>query len=225
MPKKKTNRKKGKKNLIRFLKNKQDRQLFWVLIIIVVVIASFLATYFYIQSLKKFEFAGIIWVKEDHNGLIIYHSRFPIIHNGILRSYYNLYARNDPRENNISVNAFYEFYPEVIISNTPEAAECSGAARITGDLSMFLNAIPPILKVSGAVSDKEKADELNLAFANCSSAVNKTVILIQKSETPSIERGLVNRNCYMINIGNCENTAAVERFIIGFIAQLKNKEI
>lgn len=206
---------------------KENRQLIWFFIIISIVFVVFIGIYFYIQSLKTFEFAGVKFDKIKEGQLMIYHARFPVFYNAN-NVFYNLYLRNDPRKNNASIdeNMNLKFYPEVIISHSFEAANCGGDGAIAaGNLAMFLKQAGGRDNITGALSDKSPAEELNLSFANCSNAKNRTVILIQKSDKLSIEQNEEYKNCYIINAGNCENIKAVERFILAIIAKANNVEI
>lgn len=214
----------------RSLKSKENRQLFWFFAVVILVFASFLGTYFYFQSLKTFNFVGVDWVIEDYKDLRLYHARFPIVYKDKMVAYYNLYLRNDPRKNNLSVidGMKIRFWPEIIISNSPDAADCSGAGRITGDLGMFVSAFPWVTNVTGAVNNLSVAEENNLSFADCFSGVqdyNKTIIMIKKVD----EEGKIpapkilkeeNANCYVIYVGECENVLAVERFMIEVLGHI-----
>ena len=53
---------------------------------------------------------------------------------------------------------------------------------------------------------------------------DETVIVVQTSEAASIVQGS-NANCIVLNVGECENLATIERFILGVIAQLNGVEI
>ncbi len=199
--------------------DQESTQLAWIIGFIVLIAAAFLIGYFYFQSLKTFDFAGVKWDKEKYGQLELYHSIFPISYQGVFKHNYNIYLRNDPRENAVSINLDkIDFYPEIIISNSIPATQCKDAARVVADLSMFTSALPFVKNISGALADKQIAEELNTTFADCSSAVNKTVILIQTSDSPLIER---QGDCYTLNIGNnCQNALVVEKFEIQMIKQL-----
>jgi len=212
------------------LKNRENKQLFWFFAVIILVFASFLGTYFYVQSLKTFNFVGVDWVREDYKDLTLYHGRFPIIYGDKIIANYNIYLRNDPRENNISVinGLKIRFWPEIIISTSPEVAVCPSAGRITGDLGMFVSAFPWVTNVTGAVNNQTVAEEQNLAFANCTTGVadyNKTIIMIKKFN----EEGILpatrilkeeNVNCYVIYAGECENVLAIEKFMIEVLGHM-----
>jgi uncharacterized protein (DUF2164 family) len=212
------------------LKQRENKQLFWFFAVIILVFVSFLGTYFYVQGLKTFDFVGVDWVKEDYKDLTLYHGRFPIIYKNRVFANYNIYLRNDPRENNVSVvqGLRIRFWPEVIISNSPESAKCKSAGRITGDLGMFVSAFPWITNMTGAVNNLTVAKEQNLAFADCATGItdyNKTIIMIKQFD----EEGEIpdpkilkeeNPNCYVIYVGECENVLAVERFMIEVLGHM-----
>ena len=206
-------------------REKENRQLIWFFVIVVGVFVVFLGAYYYVQGLKSFEFAGVDWTMEEYQDFDLYHSRFPIIYQDKLVANYNLYLRNDPRENNIPTDIELGFQKEAVLSYGEGAGECRGAARLSGDVGMFLNAFPFIHNVTGAVNDVETAERLELPFADCSSEVNKTVIIVQKSsEEPSIVQVGGRGECYVLNIGECENTLTIERFIIEIVKQLNFKK-
>jgi len=202
------------------LKDKENKQLMWTFVIIAIVFAGFLISYLFVAYyVNTFNFAGVRWEKINQGGITFYHSRFSPSENFV----YNAYFRTDPRKNNISINTKLRFYQNVIISLNPNAEECGGA-NVMGNkmLGEFLTSFG--FKVSGAVSDEQKAEELNLSFADCSSsAIGKNVILVQKSEEPSIERDSKEDSCYIINVGDCENVRAVERFIAGVLLQIEQE--
>ncbi len=192
---------------------KQNKQAIGVILFVAVLFAIFLGAYFYVKSLDKFEYAGVNWEKIDNSGMKLYHARFPIGTNGSV--FYNLYLRNDPRKNNVSVSVNnYFFFNNVSIAIDDGAGSCYGAAIGNSILGQFLGAFN--LNIDGAFANETMAKQFNASFANCSSAINKTVILIQKSNETSIIQD-VNPNCYIVNVGNCENTKTVEKLIVDII--------
>ena len=203
---------------------KEDKQLIWFFAIIAIIFIGFLGAYFYVQSLKKFEYAGISFKEEKYGNLKFYHGVFPIIYDGVLYGYYNLYLRNDPRKNNISINTKFSFNKKIIFSLEPAAGNCYEASLAQVELGKFLRIFPWVREVEGAVNDEEIAKAMNLSYATCEHAnENQTIIIVRKSDYPSI--GKEKENCYYINVGNCENVKAAERFIIGVIAQINNVKV
>lgn len=199
------------------VKEKENKQLWWILVFIALIFGVFFVIYYSAESLNKFEFVSLNWEKIDQNGLTFYHTNF--ISNGRT---FSLNLRNDPRKNNIPVSVEeFKFYPKTIASLSPGAGNCPGASLPQLELGKFLGSLGLI--VDGAVNDEETAKALGVDFITCEDAVNQTVIIIQKSDEPSIERSKVYDTCYIINVGECENIKAIERFMLGVIAQSEFK--
>ena len=122
---------------------------------------------------------------------------------------------------NIPLNIEFKFWPKVVVSTEPEAARCKDAYKGNLDLSMFLNGALG-LNMSGALANKTQAKESGLNFEDCTTASSgKTVIMIKKSESPSIKQE--NTNCYIIYVGDCENVRAVEGFIVSILNYVAEK--
>lgn len=205
-------------------KEKENRILIWFFIIVLLVFGVFLGSYFYVQEAKILEASGIEFVKEDHNDLELYHARFPVFYNA--RANYNLYLRENPEKNDVPIDIEeWGFYRDVIISTSPEAFKCGKSMVSSSNLAMFLGQAAG-RKTKGAVNDLDASNESGLEFANCSNAVNETtVIMIEKSDTPRIYQSEDNEDCYIIEIGECENIKATEKFILGVIAEVNEVEI
>ncbi len=204
----------------------QDKQLFWFFTIIVLVFFAFLGTYYIapaiVKKMNSFEYVGVEWTKEKFDQLDVYHARYPIIYKGqFMNTYYNLYIRNDPRTNTVPINNVkFLFNPTIIRTIQPEVASCPGVMRLNADLYGFLSAFPMVKEIQFGIAEKQVAEESNLTYATCDNAKNgTTVVLIRKSEAPSIDQ---KGDCYTINVGNCEMGPAVEKFMIGVLAQLNN---
>jgi len=201
------------------VKERENRQLMWIVGFVILIIVVFVVFYFYFQSPKTFEFAGIEWDYTDYEGVMFYHSMF-----GFPQEY-NLYLRFDPRENDIPIYTQFKFYDKVFVSIDSDAGECQGGNMGNYMLGQFLGGIGMGFDVVGASSDAKLANETGVAFANCSTAEEgTTVVLIKKSTSPAIDRK-VGTHCYIIEVGECENLKAVERFIVGNIAQMTETEI
>lgn len=226
MAKKKTKEKSEEplddKKIKESLKKKRNRQMIWVFIAIIIVFVVVLGIYFYIKSFDKFSYAGVKWQKMESNGMILYHSDISGTINGV-PYIYSLNLRNDPRTNNVSLNASFKFFHNIIISNNPNLEDCRGANSFGNlELSKLLSFLGA--NVTGAISNKTYASEFNLSFANCTSEAGKTVILMQKSDVPSIVKDN-SSSCYIVNVGNCENIRAVEKMEVAIIVQMNNKTI
>ena len=217
---------------IKKLKESQKKQLIWVFVVIGVIFLGFLFAYFYAQGLKTFDYAGIRFNKVKEFNIDFYHGRFPIVSGGKLLANYNFYLRNDPRENKISFDVQEaNLRKSAILSLSPEAMACPNADIAHIELSKFLGAVGSEILgkdfvISGGSTDNATAKEMNITYATCKQAsMNQTVVITQKSESPSIVSEGNNSNCYIINVGNCENIKASERFIVGLIAKVNSIDL
>ena len=138
---------------------------------------------------------------------------------------YNVYFRNDPRENNISVLAPISFSKNITIAIQPEAGECGSAVMGQIELAKFLKAFPWVKTINSAVANRTVANELNLTYSSCEYASqDHTVIVIRKSNETYIDNGILE-TCYIIGVGDCKNIETVERFIMATMAQVNNATI
>jgi len=55
------------------VKKNENRQALWFFVIVIILFASFFVPYFYMGSLKSFEYVGADWRIEDYENLRIYH--------------------------------------------------------------------------------------------------------------------------------------------------------
>jgi hypothetical protein len=195
---------------------KQEEQLRWILIVIGLVFLSFFSIYFYVQSLKYFEYANVNWEITNEGELTFYHSRMKVGDS----TFYNNYFRFDPRENDIEVNVRdYTIEKKVWISNGDDYLTCKNAIISNSQLGQFFSAFDR--EVEGSVTNEEIAKDLNLTQIDCPNAnIEQSVIILKKSEVPGIFQNETFPGCYMINVGDCKNVQSVERFLLGIIEEV-----
>ena len=205
---------------------RENRPLLWFFIIVGVIIASVLISYFYVQSSKTFDLAGAEWIKEKYPDFEIYHGRFPVYWGDQLVHNYNIFLRNDPRKNDIPADIDVSLYPNVIVTQSPEVWECEKSILVSDLLGKTKTMLPMVIgNLTGATTDRELAEERGLPFADCSSESGKTVILVQMAEESSVMTDPNNPDCYIINIGKCEeNLKAAEKFMIEVVSQWNNAD-
>ena len=59
------------------VRESEDRQLLWLVIVVGVIFATIFISYFWVQSAKSFQYDEINWTIHDYNNLKIFHGRFP----------------------------------------------------------------------------------------------------------------------------------------------------
>jgi hypothetical protein len=220
-------KKKFVKKVIKENPNKAvERQFFWLVGFIVLLILSFIfVPVIYHQIFEKFEYGGVKFEKIKTGQLVFYHGVFPIIYQGNFSAVYNVYFRNDPRNNNIPINTNLSLSKKVSISLNDEVYLCEDMILGQSEIGKFISAFPFVKNISTGVANATTAKELNLTQITCKNATkDNTVIIIRKSEDSSIELG-EKENCYLLNVGKCQYLETVERYIIGAMAQINEKPI
>jgi len=198
----------------------QETQIKWTIIVIVIVFILFLGTYYSIKlyqyNSSRFEYLGAKWEIGGTQEHPTYRATFPFL----FSKTFGLYMNNDPRTNNVSIeNISIKLYSTVVTAYDHDLELCQKASVAQINLVYFLTSGAGI-KVVPAMFNETQSIERNVTFADCSSVVNKTVIMLKKSEYPSIEQDKNNTNCYIINVGNCDNEKAVEKFMLTIMKQL-----
>jgi len=206
--------------------NEVETQFFWLVGIIIVIILGFVfVPILYHQIFEKFEYGGVKFEKIKEGQLTFYHGQFPIVYKGNFSAVYNVYFRNDPRKNKIPINITLGISKKITVSLNNDAHLCEDMILGQSELGKFFGSFPFVKNVSTGIYSASVAKELDMPQITCENAsIDSTVIVIQKSETPSIEMG--NReNCYILNIGKCEYLETVERFVVGAMAQVNEKPL
>ncbi len=208
----------------------ETKQLFWFFVIVGLCFAAFLIPYFYTQSQKTFNYLGLNWdVIKDGKGttkITFYHTSVPKIYNNTFLGDHNLYLRTDPRKNNIETELDnLKFERNYIATMSPEVLNCSKQnlpAFALGDITLLF---PFITNISGATTSKENSK--NILYANCeNSPVDTTLVQMQMGNETKIFTSPTNPDCYIIQIGSCEeNLQSVERFILEILDNFNYKPI
>jgi hypothetical protein len=198
--------------------SKNERQLRLILIIMGVVILAIAAAYYIASSLNKFSYGGLNFEKINYDQLVLFHSKMPILNQqGGILAYYNIYLRTDPRKTNVPITGAIKLMSNVKVSLEPGTEDCSDNGIAGATLGTLFQAAG-ITPTSGT-TDKAAADEKQTNYITCADSTNSTVIIIRKGNSTEINQE--SRNCYSINFKNCEIMVAVERFVVGSIANSK----
>ncbi len=206
-------------------KSKMDRQLKYVLIVMVLVILLAIGVYYFVQSMKKFNYAGLEFEKVMYDRLPVYHSKIPITNTqGELVANYNLFLRNDPRAlKSIAIDGKIRLMKDTFVSIEPEAdGGCEDSGIAGGNFFTFLKVAGVDAKL--ACTNNTYASERNITYATCQEHLNNSgVIIIKRGESTEIVKK--SDDCYEISFRNCEILNVTERFIVGAIANSKGIEL
>lgn len=217
MAKKKTSKTKKESNKEdkkhKSLSDTYDSQLFWFLLAVVVLFASFLVPYLFIENSKYFVYANSEWVIEEYPDFTAYHARFPRFDN--LGGFHNIWLRNDPRELEVpSLGEFNSWRVRGVIAFDETVGECTGeVSRASGDLADFIANGIGARSVEVGTTDPVVAEELNRSLVNCFDTVGRTVVILQEGKS-SVIQDEINEYCYTINVETCEDIKGIEYFMV-----------
>ena len=197
------------------VRKRENKQLIWFFAIVVIIFASFLVPYFWVESAKVFEHGGADWVIEDYpepTGTI-YHGRFiPRVHPDLT---FNIYLRGDPRENDVlTEGTFNKFKYGGVVSMSPEVDACRGElSRVMLDLGSFLKTGVGIGPLKAGSTDKNIASESDRRYALCDNILDRTLVIVDIGE-PGVVQDEKNPYCYTIYAKDCNDVSSVEKFIV-----------
>lgn len=188
-----------------------------VILIMMLLIFSIIASYFIIQGSKDFEYNGMKFYKEKEGIVLYYKSLLGYVTASGQSVPFILKLRHDPRElDKIPVEGFIQLKEDVILSLNPALTNCSETYITMMDFSRTLTGFG--YKVEGATTDENYALENNATLADCRSAINKTVIVIMEGDETKISQERVFfKDCYIIEVNDCEIQEGFERFVISLV--------
>lgn len=176
----------------------ENKLLIKMFIVIGILILSFLAFYFYINSLKTFEYRGIDFDIIREGQVTFYHTSF-LIEEGGEKINYNVYIRNDPRKlEKIPFEGDIHIMERFVVNNTNDFT-CDGM----GGISMI-----NLQQVFDAFGSKFIKDP----NATCDLFGRFGFLKIQESDKTSIEQ--FGPACYNLNVNNCEILDVTEKFMV-----------
>jgi hypothetical protein len=203
------------------IKKQENRQLILFFVVIAIIFLSFLVPYFLIQASKTFNYGDVDWVfEEDVN---YYHGRFAGLTNDAIM--YNIYVRNDPRENNVPTDGtFDDFKYGAIISTSPEFDMCRGeASRVMRDLGDFLKTAVGTGVIYSGSTDPFVAMESERRYALCDNIQDRTLVIVDVGNN-SVAQDSKNSYCYKIYVEDCNDASAVEKFMLKSIIDFGGAE-
>ena len=205
-------------------KKEQEKQLKYILIIIGVIFAAFLITYFIMQSTKGFEYGGAQFSKTKQGAIDLYLAKFPIKDaDGKIVSSLPFYFREDPRSlRNIKINGEIQLKRSVALTTDNGLIDerCEDIVLAETSLAVFIrligaNPFPASLNATEASRD-------NVTLVSCSNTKDDTVIIFKSGNESSITK---NKDCYTISVADCDIMNATERFMMGWYANSNGIEI
>ena len=163
-----------------------------------IILAIVLGIYFFIGSVRHFEYRGVTFDVVQEGQLVLYKTSLPVLYEGVVVPY-NFYLRNDPRKlKNIPFEANMTYLPYLVI-NLTEDFNCDGDGMI---------GIANLLKQYQILDIKVLRDE----NATCDTNERYSFIQIQSGEETSITQ--FGPSCYTINVDDCEILKVTEKLMV-----------
>jgi hypothetical protein len=177
----------------------------------------------FIKSLNHFSYKTLSFTKERFGQIPVFHYYYYFEKNG-QQYQYNLYLRNDPRDNNVSVNGTIEF-PEnlrvYIGVNGTGITDCPTASRDLGTLGGFF--ANNLIQIKPGTLDENESETSNMTYVSCEKFPDRAVIRIFSGEETKIFKS--ENNCYNIQISDCRTLDAIEKFEIQSLLDAKARSI
>jgi len=201
---------------------KHNRQLFWIIGLMVVLIASIIAVPIIKQEFfNEFNYMKLDFEKTLTGDAIFYTTNIPIVQNDEISGTYLMYFRTDPRElEDISIDESIEdkgirFIKQktVYISIDPYMNSCPENSVALFVLGSFLKDFG--LNAKSGFSDPDYMNSSDFPYISCEHSKSNTVIKVTSGDETKIEREI--GNCYVITYKDCEIQQGIEKFILVII--------
>jgi len=210
--------------------SKTDKELYWVLGVMVAAIAVFLVGFTLLKESDSFNYNGLDFQKEMLGNIPLYKHTYltervtrttgQVVRTGDASSVAIL-LRNDPRRlEDIPVEGKIEFLSVeqtiyISVNSAPELS-CDYSPIAMHELSSFFTQNGFAAKAG--ISNETMAEENKIDYITCENRPDRMVISFASGDSPSIVR---NGNCYILTVANCDILAPTEKFIIQSIIDAK----
>jgi len=212
------------------LKKKQNKQLFLIGIVMIIIIAVFLIVPVIIKNYNSnFNYNNLKFQKTKLKDITLYSTNIPIMDNyGKLKNLYSISFRNDPRvlknipvDKRVDESGGIKFIERniVFISINPNMTACPDNSLALFNLGSFLT--DSGLTVKSSFTDASYANKTNSLYITCDYSQDHTVIKITNGNETRIKQE--RTNCYEIVYKDCEITQATERFELRMIEDYMNQ--
>lgn len=201
--------------------NNNGKELYWIIGGMAVCLLIIISIPYISKELNTFKYQTLTFTKERFSNIPVYHYYYSFSFNGETYQY-NLYLRNDPRKNEVSVpgGIIYPSAGETIYVsiNGEDMMKCKDSLRDIYSLAGFMQ--DNMFRVKSGYPDEELAKKNNLTYIDCSTNPDSMVIVIKEGNETKIER---QGNCYTINIADCQVLDAIEKFEVQSLIDAKKR--
>ena len=211
-------------------KRNVNKELYWVLGIMAVLVVVFLISLSYFRSLNKFDYEGMAFTKEKFGEIPIFHYSYTARTSKITGFVtterdrkVELYLRGDPRKNEVPVQGEIDVLSngrDVFLSiSDDEIAKCDYSIIAVSSFSSLMSQNG--IKTKVGTSSEKISERDKLEYITCVNKPNNPVIWMKTSDKTKITK--LSENCYVMEISNCDSLPAMEKFIVEAILDAKKR--
>ncbi|MFH1325677.1 MAG: hypothetical protein ABIH49_02830 [archaeon] len=181
-----------------------NKMILKVLLTIGFLIVVFLAVYFFMSSLRHFDYQGVRFDIINEGNLVFYKTSFPVMYEGE-EAVYSIFLRNNPHElEKINFSGELNLMENVVV-NASENLYCDGDGTI---------AIANMAKL-GIFGIKMVKDN----SVSCDADGRYMYLNIKEADESGIEQ--YGPSCYNLNVNNCEVIEVTEKFMVESFIELE----
>tara|TARA_Y100000310_G_scaffold102822_1_gene100976 strand:+ start:547 stop:1212 length:666 start_codon:yes stop_codon:yes gene_type:complete len=216
MVRKKSRKSKNEKRL--------EKELLYILGFMVFLIILFVFASSIFKGFNTFEYEGMTFTKERLGEIPFYHYYYLFTNKDNVLVQYNLYLRNDPRENEIPIFGDEIFLEEnkavyMTVEKNEELNVCPYGVLGVTNLISFLGDNDYV--VEGGNPDFHSAKENNETWVNCETHKYNPVVKVVKGDVSQIT---VEGNCYEISVASCEDfLLSTEKFTLQILIDARER--
>ncbi|MBS3124119.1 hypothetical protein J4437_05810 [Candidatus Woesearchaeota archaeon] len=214
------------------IKKKQNKQVFWAVILMGSIIIILLAVPILTKLLGKFSYINLEFQKTKLGKITFYSAYIPLSDlTGNIIGSYPINFRNDPRkleyikvdvpDNQITFKRKDIIYLSLEPSDLPCEDDTIAVVGITNFLKDF-----GAMQVKGASVNESYAKEIKFPYVTCKTHPDNTVILIKNKNETKINK--ISANCYELSYKECEILQVTEKFQLavleGYMSYFEERE-
>ena len=199
---------------------KIEKEILGVLVFLGVLIVVFLIASSYFRSLNSFEYEGISFSKKRVGEIDFFHHNY-YLKVGQRLINYNLYLRNDPRYNNVTVEGtkadlLAAGSVAYVTVDSAGLQECRLGNLAIGTISSFLS--DNQMEVIGGNLNFWDAGAKGDQWITCENRAGNRVIEIFRANETKVS---IEGKCYRLEVADCEILEAVEKLEVQAIIDAK----
>jgi len=189
---------------------KENKLMKKAFIIMMIILGSFLITYFIIQSFNHFEYEGVKFDIIKQGSLTLYRTSLPVTYQGEVVPYY-FYFRKDPRTlKNINFDGKIRLKEDMVINMTQDF-NCNGDGIIA--IANLLN-LYEVLEIKAIKDENATCDDIYGRY---------NFLRIKEGNETMINEFGFEGGCYNLYIKDCEILEGTEKLMLETLAEVNKR--